>query len=123
MVILIRNLLSLSILSTLFITGCAGLSDYSYDVAGNYELVRSSGHQIAVIQKNESNVPGNMIPPKVVKIAWNERYVIAEQQGLKRRNPNDPNDMYEEPTDAFYYWLDIRYKDKESIRTIGSQNC
>jgi hypothetical protein len=64
-----------------------------------------------------------MILPKVTKVAWNERYVIAEQVELKPRNPSNPDcgkepgtsvpehpaadsyDCYEEPNGVVHYWI------------------
>jgi hypothetical protein len=95
----------------LIITGCVpfgfgpGLADYSYHLAGDYELNRLSANDIKVMLNNESNVPGNMIPAKVVKISWNETYIIAEQQGFKRQFPNDPDDNHQVPDNVFYYWI------------------
>jgi hypothetical protein len=98
------NALLLLALSLLLMTGCVpfgfgpGLADYSYRLAGDYELNRLSANDIKVMVKTESNVPGNMIPSKVVKIAWNDTYIIAEQQGFKRQFPNDPNETIK-------YWI------------------
>lgn len=109
----------------LVVTACAGAfgpgaADYSYRVAGEYQLIRSSGHQISVrplfgettqYGGGTKTVYTDAIPPKVVKIAWDDRFVIAEQQGLKRRSPNDPNDTYEEPANVFFFWiLDAKIK-------------
>ncbi|MGZ4031872.1 MAG: DUF3997 domain-containing protein [Tumebacillaceae bacterium] len=86
------------------------MEDYSYKVAGEYSLIRSSAHSI-LVSLPENGTVSNTIPPKVIKIAWNDRYVIAEQQALIRRSPNDPNDLYELPDDKFYYWiLDTKVK-------------
>ena len=90
---------------SMLLAGCPGLADYSYDVAGNYELSRSSAHQVSVIPKDGWSDESEIIPPKVVKIAWNEQFVIAEQQILQPRTPNDPTDSYEEPSNEFAYWI------------------
>jgi hypothetical protein len=88
-------------MSLLFFTGCApGISDYSYDVAGGYQLDRTSSHEISVVPLGGWSDKSQIIPPKVVKIAWNERYVIAEQQELE---PN-PNGV-EEPINKYHYWI------------------
>lgn len=86
----------IGLLLLLVLTGCAGLADYSYDVAGNYELSRSSAHQVAVVPKDGWQSDSEIIPPKVVKIAWDEQFVIAEQQLLMSDG---------EPTDEYAYWV------------------
>ena len=44
----------------------------------------------------------------MVQIAWNERYVLAKQLGLKRAYPDDPDNSYEIPDETVvrYYILD-----------------
>ena len=107
----VMHTLLLLALTLLLMTGCApfgfgpGLADYSYHLAGDYELNRLSANDIKVMVNTESNVPGNMIPSKVVKIAWNDTYIIAEQQGFKRQFPNDPNDNHQVLDNVFYYWI------------------
>ena len=88
-------------------SGCAGLQDYDYDLANDYMLSCSSAHQITIIPKTGySQDETTYIPPKVIEIAWNERYVIAKQYGMKRRSPDNPEDTYEEPDKTkIYYWI------------------
>lgn len=39
-------------------------------------------------------------------MAWDDRFVLARQQELKPRSPNDPNDTYMEPAPGkFHYWI------------------
>lgn len=47
-----------------------------------------------------------IIPTKVIEIDHDDRFVIAKQQLLERRSPNNPNDTYEQPKpNAFQYWI------------------
>lgn len=47
-----------------------------------------------------------MIPPKVVEIAWNDRYVIAKSFGLKKAYPDNPENTYEIPNETIvFYWI------------------
>jgi hypothetical protein len=41
-----------------------------------------------LIPSNGYRDESQTIPPKVTNIAWNDSYVITEQQGLKRGYPN-----------------------------------
>ena len=64
-----------------------GNFDYSYDVGnGNYMLFRSSAHVIKVVPKNNYISEPVIIPEKVVEIAWNNKYVIAKQYGMKQES-------------------------------------
>lgn len=90
---------------SLMLVGCIGpgISDYAYDVGTDYELVRSSAHQISIRPQDGNNVTWPKIEPKVVEIAWNERYVAAKQLGLKRRSEND---SYMIPDESITnYWI------------------
>ena len=62
-----------------------GSQDYDYNVGTGYKLARSSAHRILVepIGGMYSDNPKPVIRPKVVQIAWDERYVLAKQVGLK----------------------------------------
>lgn len=114
----------------LLAAGCGSLlfgpgpADYGYPVAAGYALIRSSGHQISVTPVGGGpRDPARMILPKVTKVAWTDRYVIAEQVELQPRNPSNPDcgrapgtfvperpaadssDCYEQPNGVFHYWI------------------
>lgn len=97
--------LFLFLLLSLSLVGCAGMADYSYEVGDDYELWRTSAHEIHVIPKDGWQDKSEIIPAKVVRIAWDEQFVIAEQQLLQRRSSNDPTDSYKEPSEDFAYWI------------------
>lgn len=81
-----------------------GIEDYEYPVGTGYEVFRSSGHQIVVIQEGGGGTKP-MIGAKVVQVAWNDRYVLAKQYGLKRANSTN-NYMIPDETVVNYYILD-----------------
>ena len=87
-----------------------GMQDYSYDVGTGYKLVRSSSHTIQIIPigGNDLTNPKPEISPKVVEIAWDERYILAKQVGLKRAYPWNPNNSYQVPDNSIvlYFILD-----------------
>lgn len=101
--------LILFLVNIMFIlTGCfgPGALDYSYDVAGDYQLVRSSAHEIKVTPKSGWTEDTPIIPSKVVEIAWDKKFVIAKQQGLKRKYPDNPDNTYMEPDEnVINYWI------------------
>ena len=83
-----------------------GMYDFRYAVAGNYELCRTSGDEIKVVPFDGWSDSTPRIPPKVVEIALDRTFVLAKQQHLRRRSPDDPRDTYEEPVPGeFSYWI------------------
>lgn len=91
----------------IFTAGCGpGSSDYIFDVADGYVLSRTSSHQVFIYPKGAGSVDRPHIPAKIIKIAWNNRYVLAMQQGLKRRSIDNPQDTYEIPdSKVVNYWI------------------
>jgi len=61
-----------------------------------------------------------IIPTKVIELDHDERFVIAKQQLLERRSPNNPKDSYEQPKpNAFQYWiLDLQKPDVHGPLTL-----
>jgi hypothetical protein len=106
-----RSLLSILIVLAAF--GCdhknvawgPGAADFTAKLPHGYFIHRSSAHQIMVAPEGWNNsVP--TIPTKVVELDHDDTWVIAKQQHLRPRNPNDPNDTYEEPDPGvFSYWV------------------
>lgn len=85
----------------------AGALDFSAKIAGDYYIHRTSSHQIMIAPETwNDSVP--TIPTKVIECDTDKRFIVAKRQGLKRRNPNDQNDTYEEPDpkDTDYWILD-----------------
>ena len=104
--------LLLAILIMLAAFGCddnvtwgPGGADFTAKLPHGYFIHRSSAHQIIVAPESWSDsVP--TIPTKVVELDHDETWVIAKQQHLRRRSPDNPNDTYEEPVPGvFSYWI------------------
>lgn len=90
--------------------GCGGFgpgaSDFSAPLSNGYELVRTSAHQVIVVPSDGWNESTPIIPAKVMELDHDATWVIAKQQQLRRRSPNNPNDTYEEPDPGvFSYWI------------------
>ncbi|MFJ7829403.1 DUF3997 domain-containing protein [Peribacillus sp. NPDC097284] len=84
---LFRYLL-LSLLSLLFLTGCPGPSDYDMDLPGGYSVIKTSADEVKIAPKvSEGSWGTGVIPAKVTEVAWDDKYIIAKQLGLK----NDDN--------------------------------
>ena len=74
---------------------------------------RSSAHEIKVVPKNNYTSEPVIIPEKVVEIAWNNKYVIAKQYGMKQESPES---TYEIPDETVVnYWI----LDTETIERYG----
>lgn len=91
-----------------------GQYDYSYNIVNDFELIRSSAHEIKIIPKDGYTIENEIIPTKVVEVAWNNRYVIAKQYGMKKAYPEEADNTYEVPDEAVVnYWiLDTESKDR-----------
>jgi hypothetical protein len=82
-----------------------GQGDFSKKIAGEYYIHRTSAHQIMIAPLGWSDETP-IIPTKVVECDFDSRFVIARQQELQRRSPNDPKDTYAEPAlGKFHYWI------------------
>jgi hypothetical protein len=81
---------------TLIINGCAGAGDYDIKLSGGYSLIRSSAQMVTINKDEGKNLWGPaLIPAKVTELAWDDKYVLAKQVGLKREYPDNPNNSYE----------------------------
>src|SRR5215218_7664163 len=69
-------------LFALIVLSCGpGAQDYTYPVAGQYALHRTSRDRILIQYDGPAPYPPNTdIDPKVVALNWNERYVLVKQQ-------------------------------------------
>jgi hypothetical protein len=73
-----------------------GWQDYSYDLSGGYRLERTAAHQ-ETISPIGSSQGHPAIGPKIVGLAWDGEFILAERQAL---GPN------KEPVDDhFDYWI------------------
>jgi hypothetical protein len=88
--------------------GCGfgpGASDFSAKLSNGYFVYRTSAHQIMIAPDTWSDSTP-IIPTKVVELDHDDHFVIAKQQVLERRSPNNPQDTYEQPKpDTFNYWI------------------
>lgn len=101
----------------LLTTGCLpGYSDYSYNLINGYILARSSNHEIMIVPEDGWQSDEQIIPAKVVEVAWNDRYVIAKQYGLKLKNDYNTYEIPDRSKE--YYWI----LDTEQQRKYGPYN-
>lgn len=99
------------ILLCLFLTGCAGMADYTIELENGYRIDRLSAHQIAIygekpVQSDDETIANYLYAPaKVTAVWWNKAYIVAKQIVLEV----DENG-YEKPpenltNDAICYWI------------------
>lgn len=82
-----------------------GVYDFSVPLSGDYYLHRQSSHVIFIAPDQWTNGTP-IIPEKVTQLDHNDMWIIAQQQQLGDRSPNDPTDNYQEPIPgAFSYWI------------------
>ncbi|WP_131368555.1 DUF3997 domain-containing protein [Chryseobacterium soli] len=83
-----------------------GIHDFTKGLTGRYNLYRNSAHTIFVAPEDGWNDEDAIIPSKVIKVNTYSEFIIAERQGLKKRNPKDSLDGYEIPDpDVIDYWI------------------
>lgn len=108
------------VLFIMMLTGCAGLADYSYDLPGDYSIVRTSAHQVTIAPKiSESNWGSDIIPKKVTEVAWDDNYILVKQLGLmidqsSRNGYQIPNN------DDIYFWI-IEFKTGEVLGPLDDE--
>lgn len=80
-----------------------------YDLGNQYELAATSAHEVKIVPESGWTSDTQIIPAKVVELAWNKDYIIAKQLGLKREN--DYSDYEIPDKKKVYYWiLDVKEK-------------
>lgn len=90
---------------SLLLSACSGAADWTYDeLPGDYEIWRTSSESIALcLPSEEGTTAYDIIYPYVDQIAFNERYIAAQQ--LKPMNSDDLKKSHDDWT-LFYYLLD-----------------
>jgi len=89
----------------LMFTGCAPL-DFATELCGGYILGRTSSHDILIMPKSGWDDTTPIIPPKVVELGNDQRFIVAKQHPLKRRSPDNLQDTYMEPDRGLVnYWI------------------
>ncbi len=82
------------------LAGFPGVSDFAFDVADGYQLARTSAHSVMITPKRVGVYGKDNIPAEVVRLAWNERFVLAERKPVRG-----------EDTEVLDYWLiDARHE-------------
>lgn len=66
----------ITLILTLFLTSCAGVSDWSYKLPNNYEVWRINSTDIIIKYVGEKTVEAE-IPSFVKEFSYNERYVCT----------------------------------------------
>ena len=83
-----------------------GSADFGAELIGDYELWRSSSLHVTITPKGIVSQSSPMVPPKVLECGFDDRFILAKRQGVKRRNPDDPQDTFEIPDESVVdYWI------------------
>lgn len=83
-----------------------GIQDFTKGLTGHYNLYRNSSHTIFIAPEDGWSDEDAIIPSKVIKVNTYDEFIVAERQGLKKRNPKDSLDGYEIPdTNVVDYWI------------------
>jgi hypothetical protein len=85
-----------------------GTDDYCYDIVGGYQLERSSSNMEMIIPKGVFSSNDPQIPPRVVKIAWNDQYIIAQQQNLSTISSRNVTRNIPDASMIYYWILDTK---------------
>ncbi|MGL5085527.1 MAG: DUF3997 domain-containing protein [Clostridium sp.] len=96
------------IMLTTMLYGCVPeRGDYDITLPNDYSLIRNSAHMITINKQiDESSWNLEIIPAKVVELAFNDNYVLAKQVGLKLRDPNNEDDTYQIPDESkISFWI------------------
>jgi hypothetical protein len=78
-----------------------GAADYDYSLPGGFSVRSTSSHQVEIA--SQFALPG--VPPKVVEIGWDNRFIVAKRQLLRDRG-DFPGDNYQVPApDKYEFWI------------------
>lgn len=88
---------------------CSTTKPFQSPLPNNYEIFASSVDWVRLLSNNKSEVE---IPPKVVEIAWDDRYIIVKQMELAFYDRNgkkiaEGSDFVETKLheNVIYYWI------------------
>jgi len=81
-----------------------GAQDFNLELPNDYYMHRLSVNRVFISPMGwNSSTP--IIPEKVIKLGWNNQYVVAKQETLERRSPENPADTYMIPAGTFAFWI------------------
>lgn len=104
---LFRYLL-VGLLSLLFLTGCPGPSDYEMDLPGGYSVIRTSADEVKIAPKvSEGSWGTDVIPAKVTEVAWDDKYIIAKQLGLKNDDASENGYQIPDEKNVSFWILEV----------------
>jgi hypothetical protein len=94
---------SIAALVACCVAGCiVRYSDFAAPLVGNYQLLKTSADQVTIVPIGGWSESTPTIPSKVVEVAFDDRFILAKRQHLKRR----PNGGSEEPVaNEFDFWI------------------
>ena len=105
------KILTLLIVSSFILSGCAGLADYTISLDNGYRIDRLSAHQIQIygdeaVNDGDDNTFNHLyVPSEVTAVWWDDQYIIAKQLCL-RADERGYEEPIQNPTeDDYSYWI------------------
>ena len=105
------KILTLLIVSSFILSGCAGLADYTISLDNGYRIDRLSAHQIqiygdeAINDGDDTTFNHLYVPSEVTAVWWDDQYIIAKQLCL-RADERGYEEPIQNPTeDDYSYWI------------------
>lgn len=92
-------------LTLLLVTSCgidSGSGDYEYSLPNGYFVFATSTHQVSILHKDLAFLE---VPAKVVEIGWNEQFILARQQLLKKRGDFSGDDFQVPDVGKYQFWI------------------
>lgn len=77
---------------------------YHLPLTGGYYLHRTADHMVLIAPEAWSGTTP-MIPTEVVRVAWDDRYILAVQQELRRRGRTEGDQVRVPAEGKLHYWL------------------
>jgi hypothetical protein len=94
-----------------------GSADYTYQIAGSCKLERSSAYSKYI----SCDGVDKSIPPDVVSLGWDNRFLIATTNPVTKTDPRNPNCVNCVPDEAVTYWWIVDLNNRTFFGPIQSQ--
>ena len=95
-------LLFLTLVNAFLIVGCAGAGDWASEpLAADYEIWRSSGHNIKLVKRDGEHSARTVVGEEVYAVAWDDNTIFVQHEPMEP----DKADYTKEPHGEFDYYI------------------
>ena len=118
---MIKNIkISIIFILSFLISGCfgTGINTNGYKIGKDYQLYRTSNHIVGIAPIGGWSSDEEIIPAKVVEIAWNDEYIIAKQYDLKDENDYNGYKIPDETKEN--YWI-LNMEERKRIGPLSKE--